>query len=341
MTHDNTQMIRGASGNGNSGSFLGKVNGDATKVAADLAANAAAMEEIPMSERTPEQLVDTMRGLVPAGATLIFEENYDAGGGWLTVRRVRLEDGTELDFDDATDEGIDMETIDWAASNVTGYQHADFTETPRRSGNWVLAPAAAPAPAVETAPAPEADPLAFRAGLDAALQTFWDAQEALAKADKSDKDTLKQLEQAKRDAEAAIQPAAIDAIRRAVPAGSSVILVEHPDGEEGLHIEEIRLASGAVMTDRMELRVPGERARKEPEYPYLLWGAGEDEAEAHKQKLAQYEKDKAEFDARVEAAGFGGIDWDELPMVATDIRDFRDQELSPLGTDRLELKADV
>ena len=95
MTHDNTQMIRGASGNGNSGSFLGKVNGDATKVAADLAANAAAMEEIPMSERTPEQLVDTMRGLGLKGMAAAFDRAQlyvDAGADVLFVEAPKSRD---------------------------------------------------------------------------------------------------------------------------------------------------------------------------------------------------------------------------------------------------------
>lgn len=96
---------------------------------------------IPMGDRTAQQLVDTMRAEVPAGATILFEET-DQGGGWLNAIGLRLEDDTRLDSDEAADEGIGWEQVEWAASNVRGYQHDDFVETPRRSGYWELTPAA-------------------------------------------------------------------------------------------------------------------------------------------------------------------------------------------------------
>lgn len=96
---------------------------------------------VPMDERSPAELVATMRAaLIPDGATILFEET-DQGGRWLNPIGLRLADGTDLDTADAEDQGVDWDELEWAASNIRGSQHPDFVETDSYGGYWELPPA--------------------------------------------------------------------------------------------------------------------------------------------------------------------------------------------------------
>ena len=95
---------------------------------------------VPMEERSPAELVATIRREIPGDATVLFEET-DQGGRWLNPIGVLLGDGTRLDSAEAEDHGIDWEYVEWAASNVRGFDHPDFTATDRLGGYWELPPA--------------------------------------------------------------------------------------------------------------------------------------------------------------------------------------------------------
>lgn len=105
-----------------------------------LRAAAANAGHIPIDQQTPAQLVHTLRRDLPAGTTLLLEET-DQGGRWLTPVGVRFADGSELRGADVEDLDVDWDELDWAASNVRGYEHEAFVETDRAGGTWELPPA--------------------------------------------------------------------------------------------------------------------------------------------------------------------------------------------------------
>lgn len=99
------------------------------------------LDTTPMEERSPDELVTTMRAAgIPEGATVLFEET-DQGGRWLTPIALRLTDGTRMGAADAEDTGVDWDELEWAASNIRGSAHPDLVETDRHSGTWELPPA--------------------------------------------------------------------------------------------------------------------------------------------------------------------------------------------------------
>ncbi|MCG2807670.1 MAG: hypothetical protein L6413_05310 [Coriobacteriia bacterium] len=93
-----------------------------------------------VGQQSPTQLVTTLRGELPVGATLLLEET-DQGGRWLQPVALRLADGTRIGAASADDAGVDWDHIEWAASNIRGYDHPSFVETDRQSGFWELPPA--------------------------------------------------------------------------------------------------------------------------------------------------------------------------------------------------------
>jgi len=93
----------------------------------------------PIDEQSPAELVVTLRKELPAGATLLLEET-DQGGRWLNPIGLRLADGTELRTAEA-EEVADWEWLEWAASNVRGFDTDAFVATDPHGGYWELPPA--------------------------------------------------------------------------------------------------------------------------------------------------------------------------------------------------------
>jgi|GEM_PF-4116993 len=82
--------------------------------------------------------VTAIRRMLPEGAKVILTWGDQPGPDYLSVEKVVLADGTELDDFDAVDAGIDWDEIDMAASDIRDIDDPNITPVEGRRDYYVL-----------------------------------------------------------------------------------------------------------------------------------------------------------------------------------------------------------